>query len=88
LVLIAAGQGAARVPTCEHTLRRAPTRVQERLTFDDDDQYEPAMFGECPQFRDGLIDYGPKEYVCADVGTAKFRVRIFYPVLVHALLPR
>jgi hypothetical protein len=73
LVLVAAGRGPARVPTCEQTLQHASTRAQQARIWTHLNGRYLGPFFDYPCARDGVLDYGPK------------RAGDFYPVLVHAL---
>jgi hypothetical protein len=87
-LLLAAGCGPARVPTCSHTLRHAPTRVETKLTDEEYDcWYDYAIFEDYPQFCDGVVvDYGPTSRDYRECGRHEIRVDFFYPVMVCALL--
>jgi hypothetical protein len=84
--LLAAGRGPARVPTCSHTLRHAPTREETPLTDEDESWYDDAVFEDYPQFRDGVVvDYGPTSREFRESGRRSMQVSFFYPVIVWAL---
>jgi hypothetical protein len=88
MVLLAAGRGQGRVPTCEHTLRYAPSRIQRSVLLDDGVRYKQELdLGKYPRFRDGCaatVDYGPNNYLIR-YNRSAYRVDLFYPLLVRAL---
>jgi hypothetical protein len=84
-LLLAGGRGPARIPTCCHTLRHVPTRVETQLTDEDDWDGHP-IFEEYPKFRDGVVvDYGPTSLEFRESGRYAIRVDFFYPIIVRAL---
>jgi hypothetical protein len=86
LVLVAAGRGPARIPTCEQTLQHASTQNSNILTMSRGDEFIAPTLDVYPKFCDGSRDYGPKRRIFGGDGFARVCVDYFYPVLVHALL--
>jgi hypothetical protein len=89
-LLVAAGGGPGRVPSCEHTLRYARVIVEKLVDDGSRSRYKLSRrslrdIREFPQFTQGLIDYGPKSVVTRADGHGA-RVDYFFPVVVRALL--
>jgi hypothetical protein len=84
-MLIAAGRGPARLPTCEHTLRHVQTRVYHLIGASDEVWFMADRLRHDLRFDEWQDDHDARTRRLSGMGFRTVRVDDFSPLLLRAL---